>query len=126
MRFTIGRACFSAVLALGALALVSPGRLAAQGEVTGRVTDKTSGAGLAGAQVSVLGTTIRGLSGQDGRFRLANVPAGAAAPRRPPGGWCGWGAPDRVPAPPPDRTGGSVWPTFPRAPRRSAWHSSGT
>src|ERR1051325_6571710 len=79
MRFTIGRACFSAVLALGALALVSPGRLAAQGEVTGRVTDKTSGAGLAGAQVSVVGTTIRGLSGQDGRFRLANVPAGAGA-----------------------------------------------
>ena len=81
MRFTIGRACFSAVLALGALALVSPGRLAAQGEVTGRVTDKTSGAGLAGAQVSVVGTTIRGLSGQDGRFRLANVPAGAATVR---------------------------------------------
>src|ERR1044072_528280 len=81
MRFTIGRACFSAVLALGALALVSPGRLAAPGGVTGRGTDKTSGAGLAGAEVSVVGTTIRGLSGQDGRFRLANVPAGAATVR---------------------------------------------
>ena len=81
MRFTIGRAYLGAALALGALALVSPGRLAAQSEVTGRVTDKTSGAALAGAQVSVVGTTIRALSQQDGRFRLANVPAGAATIR---------------------------------------------
>src|SRR6185295_7332577 len=39
--------------------------------------DKTSGVALAGAQVSIVGTTIRALTGQDGRYRVVNVPAGA-------------------------------------------------
>jgi TonB-linked SusC/RagA family outer membrane protein len=54
---------------------------AQQAEVTGRVTDKTSGQSVAGAQVSVVGTTLRALTGQDGRYRLVNVPAGAATIR---------------------------------------------
>ena len=76
MRFTIGRANIGAVLALGAL-LVAPPLLAQQGEVTGRVSDKSSGQSLAGAQVSVVGTTIRALTGQDGRYHFANVPSGS-------------------------------------------------
>jgi TonB-linked SusC/RagA family outer membrane protein len=77
MRFTIGRPINA--LLLGA-SLLGP-RLWAQGEVTGRVTDKSSGQGLAGAQVSIVGTTIRSLTNQDGRYRLVNVPAGQATVR---------------------------------------------
>jgi hypothetical protein len=78
MRFTLGKIGLGAVLALGFTLLV-PLRLAAQqsGEVTGRVTDKTSGEALAGAQVTVVGTMIRALTSQDGRYRVVNVPAGA-------------------------------------------------
>ena len=80
MRFTIGRTGLGAVVALGVLMLAPP-LAAQQGEVTGRVTDKTSGQSIAGAQVSVVGTTLRALTGQDGRYRLINVPAGAATLR---------------------------------------------
>ena len=79
MRFAITRP----FLPLPALLLALCARPAAaqQGEVTGRVTDKTSGTALAAAQVSVVGTTIRALTGQDGRYRLVNVPAGPATLR---------------------------------------------
>ena len=82
MRFTIGRTWLGAALALGSCLFV-PLRLAAQGggEVTGRVTDKASGQALAGAQVSVAGTTIRALTNQDGRYHIVNVPAGAQTVR---------------------------------------------
>src|SRR5437773_2640172 len=82
MRFTIGRTWLGAAVALGFCLLV-PLRLAAQGngEVTGRVTDKESGQALAGAQVSVVGTTIRALTNQDGRYHIVNVPAGAQTVR---------------------------------------------
>jgi len=68
------------MLTLGVVTLAPP-LAAQQGEVTGRVTDKTSGQAIAGAQVSVVGRTIRTLTGQDGRYRLTNVPAGAASIR---------------------------------------------
>jgi len=79
MRFTITRT----FLPLTALLLVLCAQPAAaqQGEVTGRVTDKTSGQALATAQVSVVGTTIRAVTGQDGRYRLVDVPAGPATLR---------------------------------------------
>src|SRR5260370_39811786 len=80
MRFTIGRPAFSIGLALSAL-LVAPPLVAQQGEVTGRVTDKASAQGLGNAQVSIVGTTLRALTGQDGRYRLVNVPAGQATVR---------------------------------------------
>src|SRR6266576_2399333 len=82
MRFTVGRTRLGAAVALGFCLLV-PLRLAAQGngEVTGRVTDKESGQALAGAQVSVVGTTIRALTNQDGRYHIVNVPAGAQTVR---------------------------------------------
>jgi TonB-linked SusC/RagA family outer membrane protein len=67
------------LVALSALLLAAP--LAAQQEVTGRVTDKASGASVAGAQVSIVGTTIRAMTGQDGRYRIVNVPVGLATVR---------------------------------------------
>ena len=78
MRFAITRP-FLRVAAL--LALCARPAAAQQGEVIGRVTDKTSGQALATAQVSVVGTTIRALTGQDGRYRMVNVPAGPATLR---------------------------------------------
>jgi len=81
MRFTIGRANIGAVLALGALWLAPQLLAAQQGELTGRVTDKASGQSLAGAQLSIVGTTLRALTGQDGRYRFANVPAGSQTVR---------------------------------------------
>lgn len=79
-------------LALAALSLLGAVPLAAQvgapaastapaatrGRITGRILDVTNGEGLANAQVQVVGTTIGGLSGVDGRFTL-NVPAGTVS-----------------------------------------------
>src|SRR2546429_1280143 len=80
MRFTISRPTFCIGLALSALLLASP-LTAQQGDVTGRVTDKASGQGLAGAQVSIVGTTIRAWTGQAGRYRVVNVAPGQASVR---------------------------------------------
>jgi len=79
MRFAISKTRLPVTALL--LALCARPAAAQQGEVTGRVTDKTSGQALATAQVSVVGTTIRALTGQDGRYRMVNVPAGPATLR---------------------------------------------
>src|SRR5258705_2981349 len=80
MRFAISRTFLLLTPAL-LLALCVRPAAAQQGEVTGRVTDKTAGQALAGAQVSIVGTTLRASTGQDGRYRLVNVPAGQATVR---------------------------------------------
>lgn len=46
------------------------------GTVSGRVTAEGSQQALSSAQVFLVGTQIGGLTGEDGRFRLVNVPAG--------------------------------------------------
>jgi outer membrane receptor protein involved in Fe transport len=46
------------------------------GTVVGRVTDAKSGAGLAGATVVIEGTSRSGTTGNDGRYRIAEVPPG--------------------------------------------------
>jgi Ca-activated chloride channel family protein len=46
------------------------------GTITGVVTDVTTGAPLSGATVVVKGPGISALTGADGRFTIANVPAG--------------------------------------------------
>lgn len=51
------------------------------GVVTGRVTDARSGQGVPGATVQVEGTRLGAVTGDDGRFRVANVPAGARTVR---------------------------------------------
>ncbi len=80
MRFAISRTFLLLTPAL-LLALCVRPAAAQQGEVTGRVTDKAAGQALAGAQVSIVGTTLRASTGQDGRYRLVNVPAGQATVR---------------------------------------------
>ncbi|HEX7981458.1 MAG TPA: TonB-dependent receptor [Gemmatimonadaceae bacterium] len=49
---------------------------ASAGRIVGRIIDAASGVGIADAGVQVVGTTIGGRSGVDGRFALVNVPAG--------------------------------------------------
>lgn len=49
--------------------------LAQQGTIEGRITG--AGEDVAGAAVSVAGTTLRALTAADGRYRLTTVPAGA-------------------------------------------------
>jgi len=48
---------------------------AARGRVTGRVLDP-QGVGMPDVGIQVVGTTIGGMSGVDGRFNVVNVPAG--------------------------------------------------
>lgn len=48
----------------------------ATGRIVGRVIDGGTGQGMAEAQISIVGTTIVALSGVDGRFSIASVPAG--------------------------------------------------
>ncbi len=62
---------------LAAVLCVAAGPLQAQsGTISGRVTDAVSGAGVAAAQVLVIGTTIGTVTADDGTYRIANVPAG--------------------------------------------------
>ncbi len=52
------------------------GSLAAQGIVSGRVTDQAGGAPLVGARVVVLGTSLTTTTNAEGRYRIPGVPAG--------------------------------------------------
>jgi outer membrane receptor protein involved in Fe transport len=64
---------FAAALALGASAL---GAQIPTGRVVGRVIDATTGQGITDAGVQIVGTTLGTHSGVDGRFVIANIPAG--------------------------------------------------
>lgn len=44
--------------------------------ITGRITDARSGLGVPGVTVQVDGTRLGAATGEDGRYRIANVPAG--------------------------------------------------
>ncbi|MBI4421075.1 MAG: TonB-dependent receptor plug domain-containing protein, partial [Gemmatimonadetes bacterium] len=46
--------------------------------MVGRVTDQADGSALAGARLSVLGTTLGGLTDSEGRYRITGVPTGTA------------------------------------------------
>ena len=68
------------IMTLGALAVL-PSRAAAQGAqsgtIVGRITDTRTGDAIQSATVQVEATRLGGTTGVDGRFRIANVPAGA-------------------------------------------------
>jgi TonB-linked SusC/RagA family outer membrane protein len=49
----------------------------AVGVIAGRVTDARTALPAAGALVAVEGTSLSGLAGNDGRYRIANVPPGS-------------------------------------------------
>lgn len=60
------------------LALAIPGVVQAQaGQVSGIVTDETTGGPLATVQIFLQGTSRGILTGQDGRYTLSDVPAGS-------------------------------------------------
>ena len=70
---TLAASVVSPIEAIAAQDATPPGR------VTGRVIDAASGAGLAEVSLRVVGTTVGTMSGVDGRFTLANVPAGVTS-----------------------------------------------
>ena len=59
-----------------ALFLVPVFVFAQTGDIQGRVIDKSSGEGIAGANVMIKGTTLGAASDADGNFLINNVPAG--------------------------------------------------
>jgi TonB-dependent SusC/RagA subfamily outer membrane receptor len=65
------------LLAIVFMGLVSPMTAIAQGRgvIAGQVTGQ-GGAPLAGARVTVTGTSLRALTGDNGTYRITNVPAG--------------------------------------------------
>ena len=65
-------------LAAAILSLFGAEDLRAQGStaIQGRVVDARSGQGVVGASVIVQGTTLGAVTGEDGRFRIGNVPPG--------------------------------------------------
>lgn len=70
-------------LAACATFLVSAAPLLAQqaGTVTGQVTNATSGRELSGVQISIQGSGLGTLTGNNGRFLIPNVPAGPVTVR---------------------------------------------
>jgi TonB-dependent SusC/RagA subfamily outer membrane receptor len=77
MRRTVFARLSGAVFAaLIAMAWTAAPSAAQTGSLTGSVTDATSGAPINGAQVSIEGTTLGGLSNAQGRFLILNVPTG--------------------------------------------------
>jgi TonB-linked SusC/RagA family outer membrane protein len=69
---------FLVCLAATILYLLGAHDLRAQGStaIQGRVLDARSGQGVVGASVIVQGTTLGAVTGDDGRFRIGNVPPG--------------------------------------------------
>lgn len=68
--------CVTGTLTLVTVCLFAVPLGAQQGTVTGTVTTQGTGQPLGAVQVSVSEVGIGGLTGQDGRFALENVPAG--------------------------------------------------
>ena len=81
MGTTNRRTCL-VLLGLGALVGgVTAPTYAQQGSVAGQVTDQATGTPLAGARVTVQGTSLVTSSNAEGRYTLRNVPAGAVTVR---------------------------------------------
>lgn len=72
----IGRATARTVGFMAFVLLALPVSAQERGIVTGQVTDANSLQPLVGAQIVIDGTTIGGLTNQDGRYRLQNIPVG--------------------------------------------------
>lgn len=67
----------SAAVAAACMGATQVGAQATTGTVTGRAVNAANQTPLAGARVTVVGTTLQTLTREDGRFVLPNVPAGA-------------------------------------------------
>jgi TonB-linked SusC/RagA family outer membrane protein len=65
-------------LSLAALAAAPPAATAqSTGRITGTITDRTAGAPVANVNVTVVGTPLGARTGNDGKFTINDVPAGA-------------------------------------------------
>ncbi len=64
------------ILAIISLILPLPLLAGTTGKIRGRVTDRESGEGLAGANVAVVGTQLGAATGVDGEYIIINVPPG--------------------------------------------------
>ncbi|HYD54970.1 MAG TPA: TonB-dependent receptor [Gemmatimonadaceae bacterium] len=78
MRFLslISRARVATLLVLALSAVALPAHAQGTGHIVGRVIEASSGTGLAGVTVQVVGTTIGTVTGVDGRYVIAGVRAG--------------------------------------------------
>jgi TonB-linked SusC/RagA family outer membrane protein len=70
------RTALVAALAIGLVGSTAPGVQAQTGQITGVVTDASSGAALGEVQIFVVGQTIGSLTRANGRYLILNVPAG--------------------------------------------------
>ena len=62
--------------------IVAPGAIMAQtGRITGTVTDSASGQPILSATVTVVGTKLAAATTSDGRYSIANIPAGTVRVR---------------------------------------------
>jgi TonB-linked SusC/RagA family outer membrane protein len=68
---------FGIMLAPAAMLLVSISSAFAQGTVSGRVIAQQSGEPLPESRIAVVGTSLVGSTGADGRYVIRNVPSGA-------------------------------------------------
>jgi outer membrane receptor for ferrienterochelin and colicin len=66
------------LVALLALTPVAAAHAQGTGTIAGRITDAETGQPVAAAQVTIAGTQLGRATGEDGRYTLATVPAGAA------------------------------------------------
>jgi outer membrane receptor protein involved in Fe transport len=78
-RFCIRRALVPVLLLL--LSALPAGAQQANGRIVGQVVDAQTGRPLPGAQLMVEGTQMGSIAGLEGRFVLANVPAGTVSVR---------------------------------------------
>ena len=80
MNLRVSLARFGA-MALASVLLASSGwgQAPGTGRIQGRVLDAATGRPLPGAQVTVVGSAIRGVSGVDGAYAIESVPAGPQA-----------------------------------------------
>ena len=67
----------SFMLAAVAMSLLASATAFAQGTITGRVTAQGSGEPLPESRITVVGTSLVGSTGADGRYSVRNVPAGS-------------------------------------------------
>jgi len=87
-----------ALAALIAFSVLPSARLSAQatGTITGAVTDADTGRPLPNVRVSVVDGTRAALTDQNGRYRIADVPAGEYVLRAEGFGWSPAEAPVRL------------------------------